>query len=125
MRPQEAVRQCFVLTQKTEKQMLGLDIRRPKLTGFIAGKEDHPPRLLRIAFEHVPPSSRPPRVPEGHMRSHWSQSHSRQFAQNTQAAANRRSIHTTTNSVSVPPLQAKPRRSLPIPYINEYWTGHV
>src|SRR5271156_3281521 len=36
--------------------MLGLDVRRPELTGLIPREKDHAPRLLRIAFEHVPPS---------------------------------------------------------------------
>src|SRR5271168_2317297 len=56
MRPQKTVRQRLVLPQQSEQQMLGFDVRRPKLTGLIPREENHAPRLLRIAFEHVPPS---------------------------------------------------------------------
>src|SRR5205814_6552530 len=52
LRSEKTVRQRLVLAQQTEKQMLTLDIRRPKLTRFIPRKKDHPPRLLCIAFKH-------------------------------------------------------------------------
>src|ERR1700737_3976456 len=57
VRSQKAVRKRLVLPQQPEQQVLGLAVRRPKLTGLITRKENHASRLLCIAFEHVPPYS--------------------------------------------------------------------
>src|ERR1700722_707516 len=65
MRSQKPIRQCFVLPQQPKQQVLSFNVRRPELTGLVASKENYPPRLLRIAFEHVPPSSRPLHLPNG------------------------------------------------------------
>src|ERR1035438_10902409 len=46
-----------VLAQQPQQQVLGFDIRRAKLAGLIPRKEDHAPRLFRIALEHMPPKS--------------------------------------------------------------------
>src|SRR5579864_7880394 len=49
---QETIGQGLVFTQKSEKQMLGLNIRRPELAGFVACEKDDAPGFLRIAFKH-------------------------------------------------------------------------
>src|SRR5579863_6099831 len=50
---QEAIGQGFIFAQKSQQQMLCLNIRRPKLAGFITRKKDDATRLLRIAFKHI------------------------------------------------------------------------
>src|SRR5262249_4141397 len=54
--------QPLALPDEAQEQMLGLDGIGPELAGFVAGEEDHPPRPLRVAFEHRPrePPSNPP-----------------------------------------------------------------
>jgi len=44
--------QGFVFAQESEKQMFGLDIRRPELASFVACEKDDAPGFLRIAFKH-------------------------------------------------------------------------
>jgi hypothetical protein len=39
--------------KQAEQQVLGLDVGRAELAGLVPRKEDHAPRLLGIAFEHV------------------------------------------------------------------------
>jgi len=39
MRTQKTIGQGLVFAQESEKQMLGLNIRRSELAGFIAGKK--------------------------------------------------------------------------------------
>src|SRR2546422_1051992 len=51
---QEAVGERFVFSEQAEQQVLGLDIGTTKLAGFVATKENHPTRLLRVPFEHGP-----------------------------------------------------------------------
>src|ERR1700722_13927320 len=102
MRPQEAIRQRLVLPQQPEQQMLGLDVRRPELTGLIAREENHAPRLLRIVFEHVPPSASSPAPSSG-----------RDVPPVTaptilKAAFARKSILSGVDSVSGPPGRRKP-----------------
>ncbi len=57
VRAQESVRQGFVFAQKSQQQVLGLDIGRAELTGFVARKKDDAPRFFRITFKHkaLPP----------------------------------------------------------------------
>ena len=55
MGAEKAVSQRFVLTQKTEQQVLRLNVWGTKLAGLIPCKEDDAPRLFCIPFEHVPP----------------------------------------------------------------------
>src|ERR1035438_6255123 len=55
VRAQEAVGQRLVLAQQAQQQVLGLDVRRAELAGLVPRKEDHAPRLFRIAFEHSGP----------------------------------------------------------------------
>src|SRR5271166_6029387 len=57
MRAQETVGQGLVFTKQTEKQVLGLYVRRPELAGFVAREKDDAPGFLRIAFKHnaLPP----------------------------------------------------------------------
>ena len=54
MRAQEAISQGFVFAQKSEQQMLGLNIRRAELAGFIPRKKDDAPCFFRITLEHKP-----------------------------------------------------------------------
>src|SRR5689334_7976004 len=42
--------------------MLGLDVRRPELAGFVARKKDDAPCFFRIAFKH---KALPPWLPQG------------------------------------------------------------
>src|ERR1700686_2990254 len=39
VRPQKSVGQSFIFAQESEKQVLSLYIRRPKLAGFVTGEE--------------------------------------------------------------------------------------
>ena len=55
MGAEKAIRQRFILTQKTKQQVLCLNIWGTKLAGLIPCKEDDAPRLFCIPFEHVPP----------------------------------------------------------------------
>src|SRR5437588_12774925 len=52
MRTQKPVREGFVFAQKSQKQVLRLNVRRPELAGFVARKKDDAPGFLRIAFKH-------------------------------------------------------------------------
>src|ERR1700751_2157980 len=52
MGAQESVSQRFVFAQKSQKQMLRLNIRRPELAGFIASEKDDAPGFLGITFKH-------------------------------------------------------------------------
>ena len=54
---QEAIGQGFVLAQQSQQQVLGLNVRRPELAGFVAREKDDSPGLLRITLEHI---ARPP-----------------------------------------------------------------
>src|SRR5882724_10088764 len=60
MRAQEAIGQGLVFAQKSQKQMLSLDVRRPELAGFVAREKDDAPGFLRIAFKH---NALPPDLP--------------------------------------------------------------
>jgi hypothetical protein len=62
VRPQKAIGQRFVLTQQAEQQMLCFNVGRPELTGLVPRKEDYATRFLRIAFEHISPSSHSHRI---------------------------------------------------------------
>src|SRR5579872_6758901 len=57
VRAQKTIGQGFVFAQEPEQEVLGLDIRRPELTGFIARKKDDAPGFLCITFKHntLPP----------------------------------------------------------------------
>ena len=57
VRTQKAIGQGFVFAQKSQQQMLRLNIRRPELAGFVARKKDDAPRFFRITFKHkaLPP----------------------------------------------------------------------
>src|ERR1022692_523876 len=52
MGAQETIGQGFIFAQESEKQVLGLDIRRPELAGCVACEKDDAPGFLRIAFKH-------------------------------------------------------------------------
>src|SRR6516162_2539941 len=52
MRPQKPIRERFILAQEPKQQVLRLDVRRTKLTGFVTSEEDDPPGLFRVPFEH-------------------------------------------------------------------------
>ena len=52
MRTEEPVGEGLVFAQKSQKQVLSLDIRRPELAGFVAREKDDAPGFLRIAFKH-------------------------------------------------------------------------
>jgi len=54
MRAQKAIGQGLVLAQQSEQQVFGLNVRRSKLAGLVARKENDAPRFLRITFEHIP-----------------------------------------------------------------------
>src|SRR5207244_6300905 len=54
LRPEKAVGQRLVFPQKTQQQVLGLDIRASELAGLIARKEYDPSGFLRVAFKHRP-----------------------------------------------------------------------
>src|SRR5580658_8355669 len=53
MGPKEPIGERFVLSQQAKQQVLRLYIRRTKLTGLVACKEDYAPGLFRIPFEHL------------------------------------------------------------------------
>ena len=53
-RAQEAVGERFVFTEQAEQLVLRFYGGASKLAGFVAAKENHPTRLLRIPFEHGP-----------------------------------------------------------------------
>src|SRR5579864_5056075 len=57
MRAQEAIGESLVLSQKTQKQMFGLDIGAAVLASFISREKNHAPSLLCIAFKHRSPES--------------------------------------------------------------------
>src|SRR5713101_866062 len=80
MRTQESVGQGFVFAQKSQQQVLSLNIRRPELAGFIARKKDHAPCFFRITFKHkaLPPwlSQGPQSCACGRpLGNHWPQDH--------------------------------------------------
>src|SRR6266571_155990 len=50
---QESVRQILVFADQAKQQMLGLDGRTAKLTGFVSSEEDHPPCSFSVSFEHI------------------------------------------------------------------------
>src|SRR4051794_28330327 len=52
VRPQEAVCKRLVLSQESEQQVLGLNVRTSELTRFVSCKEDNPSSFLRISFKH-------------------------------------------------------------------------
>src|SRR5271167_3184132 len=52
MGTQKAIGQGFIFAQKSQQKMFCLNIRRPKLAGFVARKKDDAPRLLRITLKH-------------------------------------------------------------------------
>src|ERR1039457_2893014 len=52
MGAQETIGQGFIFAQESKKQVLGLDVRRPELAGFVACEKDDAPGFLRIAFKH-------------------------------------------------------------------------
>ena len=52
MRPQEPIGQRLVFAQKTQQQVLRLDVRRTKLAGFVTCEEDDASGLFRVPFEH-------------------------------------------------------------------------
>src|SRR5713226_8603983 len=60
VRAQESISKGFVFAQKTQKQVLSLNIGRPELAGFVAREEDDAPGFLRITFKH---NALPPDVP--------------------------------------------------------------
>src|SRR3984957_12893705 len=55
MRPQEPVRERFILAQQSQQQMLGLDIGASVLARLVSGKKDYAPSFLCIAFKHGSP----------------------------------------------------------------------
>src|SRR5713226_3222351 len=55
VRTQEPIGQGFVFTKQPQQQVLGLNIRRTDLAGFVPRKEDDPSCLFRITFEHIAP----------------------------------------------------------------------
>src|SRR5205807_2463664 len=55
VRAQESVGQRFVFAQQSQQQVLGLDVRRTELAGFIARKKDYAPCLLRVALKNGSP----------------------------------------------------------------------
>ena len=52
MRTEEPIGQSFVFAQESQQQVLGFDIGRPELAGFVACEKDDAPGFLRIAFKH-------------------------------------------------------------------------
>src|ERR1700722_2985694 len=60
VRTQETIGQGLVFAQKSEKQVLSLNVRRPELAGFVAREKDDAPGFLRIAFKH---NALPPDLP--------------------------------------------------------------
>ena len=58
MRPQEAVRKCFIFPKQAQQEMFGFNVRLSELARLVAREKDHAPRLFCIAFEHTPPSNR-------------------------------------------------------------------
>ena len=52
MRAKEPIGQGLVFAQKSQKQVLSLNIGRPKLAGFVAREKNDAPGFLRIAFKH-------------------------------------------------------------------------
>src|SRR5580692_135443 len=60
MGPKEPIRQRFVFPQQAQQQVLRFDIRRTKLAGLVACKEDYAPGLFRVPFKHeTSPRTRP------------------------------------------------------------------
>src|SRR5215470_4315049 len=55
VRPQKSIGKRLVLTQQAEQEMLGLNIRRAKLAGFIPCKKYDATCFFCITIEHVPP----------------------------------------------------------------------
>jgi hypothetical protein len=60
VRAQETIGQGFIFAQEPEQEMLGLNIRRPKLACFVARKKYYAPGFLRVTFKH---DALPPDVP--------------------------------------------------------------
>mgnify|MGYP006951334641 CR=1 FL=1 len=56
IRRQEVVGKCLVLSEDSEEEMLGLNRRRTKLTGFVACEKDDPAGFLGVALENDAPS---------------------------------------------------------------------
>src|SRR5581483_4832617 len=54
MRTQESVGEGLIFAQKSQQQVLRLNVRRPELAGFVARKEYDAPGFLRVTFEHMP-----------------------------------------------------------------------
>ncbi len=67
MGAQEAIGQGFVFAQKSQKQVLRLNVRRPELAGFVAREKNYTPGFLRIAFKHNVPL--PPDLSSGRERT--------------------------------------------------------
>src|SRR6266496_6342134 len=55
MGTQETVGQGFVFAEQSQQQVLGLNIRRAELAGFIPRKKDDAPCFFRITLEHIAP----------------------------------------------------------------------
>ncbi len=52
VRAQKAIGQGLVLPQQAQQEVFALDVGAAVLAGLVAGEENHPPRLLRVALEH-------------------------------------------------------------------------
>jgi hypothetical protein len=52
MGPKEPIGKRLVLAQKPKQQVFRFDVRRTKLTGFVAREENYAPGLFRVPFKH-------------------------------------------------------------------------
>src|SRR6266536_2272014 len=55
MGTQETVGQGFVFAEQSQEQVLGLNIRRAELAGFVPREKDDAPCFFRITLEHIAP----------------------------------------------------------------------
>src|SRR5262245_51892078 len=51
--PQEPIRQVFVFTNQSQKQVFRFDRRTSELAGLVASEEDHSPCSFSVSFEHI------------------------------------------------------------------------
>src|SRR6266487_2215620 len=65
MGTQEPISQGFVFTEKSKQQVLGLDVWRAELAGFVPREEDYASCLFCVTLEHIAPVLLQRRKPYG------------------------------------------------------------
>ena len=51
--PQKPIRELFIFPEQTQQQVFRFNVRAAELAGFVPGKEDDTPGLLRVSLKHL------------------------------------------------------------------------